>query len=269
MALPEVQKSVYPVEIPFAFHAPPAAKSLVKYNFVKPSKIAVIGSFLLETMAKHPEDSGAIDVALEIPSECFQEKDLINHRYFHKRAYYLAVVAQSIQKAFGTQYELEFVNFQNDEKRPILVVKSTSESEFHYSQKRGISIRFFPHVAANYFPRAKLAPSRNCVRPNQGPDSFGSPPTPQYNASLLHELYMPDHVNLLFAHSQEAPAFKDCILLIKVWLAQRGLDGHTKHGHCFNGFLASMILGWLIRVKSSSFKKVIFLMILFLDWKII
>jgi U3 small nucleolar RNA-associated protein 22 len=60
------------------------------------------------------------------------------------------------------------------------------------------------------------------------------------------------NLNLLHYHSSNCPAFKEACMLGKVWLTQRGL---TSMG--FNGFLWSMMLGYLLRdsVNAAAGKK--------------
>ncbi|KAJ3306633.1 hypothetical protein HDV03_004763 [Kappamyces sp. JEL0829] len=253
-SLQEATAALAPLVIPFASHAPPSSDTLVKFAFAKPARVAVVGSFLLDTMTRHHDGQTNVDVALEMPPACLQEKDLINHRYFHKRAYYLAVIAQRIKKLLPKQYKMQFSCFQHDEKRPTLVLKSTETNPNHFS-KKGLAIRLFAYAPSSFFARAKLSPLRNSVRPNQQ-DTTRAPPTPHYNASLLLDLHMPAHLNLIHSCMQEAPALKECIILSKVWLAQRSLDGRDRVGYGLNGFLISMILVWLVRVKSPAVKKI-------------
>lgn len=46
-----------------------------------------------------------IQVTLTIPSSCFLRKDHLNHQYHAKRAMYLAVIAQYLQRAKGTIFK--------------------------------------------------------------------------------------------------------------------------------------------------------------------
>lgn len=106
------------------------------------------------------------------------------------------------------------------------------------------------------------------------------PPTPHYNSCLLGDLLPRAHLQFLSAVSSQCPAFSDGVALLKVWLRQRDLaeagDFHwpvnlferafflsvdfckdpdtvylwfftVQQGTgCFNGFLASMLLAYLL-----------------------
>ena len=92
---------------------------------------------------------------------------------------------------------------------------------------------------SSHFKLTKLGPDRNNVRrtaltqlPSEAsshqcdpePDS-SLPPTPHYNAALLHEQgAMERHLHDLYAAMQECPAMVDAVVLCKVWVKQRGLD---------------------------------------------
>jgi len=54
----------------------------------------VVGSFLLGTVAK---PDVVVDVEVTMPAATFQPKDHLNHRYFHKRALYLAHLAAHLR----------------------------------------------------------------------------------------------------------------------------------------------------------------------------
>ncbi len=65
-----------------------------KWTAAPPTSVDLIGSFGTETAV----GSGVVaDVALEMPSGCFEGKDHLNHRYHVKRAAYLSVVAAHLK----------------------------------------------------------------------------------------------------------------------------------------------------------------------------
>jgi hypothetical protein len=78
--------------------------------------------------------------------------------------------------------------------------------------------------------------------------------TPHYNTALaLDTLYVPT-LNYIYSavekNGNDGSTFKGAILLFKVWLKQRGMEGDVEHGG-FGGFLASMLMAWLIQRESS------------------
>jgi U3 small nucleolar RNA-associated protein 22 len=105
------------VSVPFAFPHP-TQETKWTVSFEPPSDLNVVGSWANQTNVKK-KDGGyfGVDLTVEMPSVClihkgniarirglltviiqslFQEKDYLDARYFHKRSYYLAVIAQSI-----------------------------------------------------------------------------------------------------------------------------------------------------------------------------
>ncbi|KAI9208235.1 Nrap protein [Polychytrium aggregatum] len=229
------------VAIPFPSTEPPA-DAQYKLGFKKPSKLFIVGSYLLKSYAKNP-DGCNVDIAVQMPSSLFQDKDHLNYRYTYKRAFYLAVLAAELGKS-KHGFSASFQAFHDNRNRPVLVLKSSgvvSDTDF---SKSGFQIRIFPIIPENTFGASRLAPGRNNVRPpgNQGDTSL--PPTPRYNASLLMDSVMVNNLNQLHSHASACAAFRDASVLAKVWLQQRGFNGH--HG-TFNGFLWEMLMGYLLR----------------------
>lgn len=54
----------------------------------------------------------------------FQEKDYLNYRYFHKRAYYLSCLAAAITEAQDCEFEVKMRHLNGNALQPILVVES-------------------------------------------------------------------------------------------------------------------------------------------------
>ncbi|KAH6602709.1 hypothetical protein BASA61_000874 [Batrachochytrium salamandrivorans] len=222
-----------------------------KFSFEKPSKVAIVGSFLLKTLARNPSGVN-VDMSVQMPDTLFQEKDHVNHRYFHKRAYYLAVIAAELLKQGKGEFNvtIEFEAFQNDLRKPILILTSNkSAGDLHFS-KSGFCIRIFPAISATVFPLSKLAPTRNNVRVNSnmasGAAATSQPSTPHYNTLILQDTVLVAHLNFLHHHISESAAFKDACILARVWLTQRGISESQKCGYGISGFLFSMIMGWLL-----------------------
>eukprot|EP00897_Mesotaenium_endlicherianum_P009718 jgi/Mesen1/8775/ME000524S08069 len=66
--------------------------------------------------------------------------------------------------------------------------------------------------------------------------------TPQYNASILEDVFMACHLELLHARVAVVPALRDAILLLKVWARQRGYHDEPDS---MNGFLLSILAAHL------------------------
>ena len=60
-----------------------------------PDRVYPVGSWAARTMAR---PGSVVDIALEIPKACFDEKDHLNGRYFARRTQWLAEVAGALRK---------------------------------------------------------------------------------------------------------------------------------------------------------------------------
>ncbi len=214
------------MRMPFPNSFLPKENVNYSFGFQKPSIIHVVGSFLLQTLSKSPTGL-SIDVAVQMPKDLFQEKDYLNYRYAHKRAFYLAMLASHLQ-ASGL-FKVSFEAFHGDLRRPILIL-STQDLEAHQ-----ISIRLFPTITGDTFLLSRLAPHRNNIR------SATQPATPYYNASILLDTCMVSHLNYLHSIKSNAKHWTESILLSKVWLHQR-----FSQNSGINGFLFSMLMGYLL-----------------------
>ena len=206
--------------------------------------------------------------AAKSPKHIFQEKDFLDFRYFHKRAYYLACIAASLQEAnlsvprkrhttsSTTPASSEDCNFivsfayQNDNPlQPIITINPGAgeqsrppyrgdcteiyiggESDFTESKCQIIII-----LAAkeDLFPISKTLPDKSCIRATGENASFqrtSNLPTPLYNGTLRSECSSLPYLKLLHAASLRAEAFGDACLLGSIWLGQRGYSAAITDG---------------------------------------
>ncbi|PWN52033.1 Nrap protein [Violaceomyces palustris] len=223
------QKVKGSIKIPFP---DPAPKDDAQYKlaFQKPSAMHLIGSWPLKSAAKRPEGLD-VDVAVVMPSSLFQEKDHMNFRYFHKRAFYLAVLADAItnskQPKLGVQTSFQLM--EGDPRRPILVLKPLHDKSDTDFTKTKALIRIHLAHEPNLFPYGRLAPSRNSVRVGAGEsDARDLTPTPRYNSAILADGLQVAHLVYLHATAQACPAFADACLLLKTWAFQRGFGSGSR-----------------------------------------
>ncbi|KAM6470906.1 nucleolar protein 6 [Liasis olivaceus] len=216
-----------------------------KFHFLPPAEVKVVGSYLLGTCIK-PEVN--VDVAVIMPKEVFQEKDNLNQRYHRKRALYLAHVAHHLakKKHFGS---VQFAYMNGSHLKPTVLLQPQGKDA------KMVTVRLHACPAPGVFRPVRLHPSKNNIRtawftekdlPGTG---VAEPPTPHYNNSILWDLVMETHLLYL---SEAASAFRgmqDGVALLKVWLRQREL--HQGLG-CFNGFIASMLVGYLLATHKIS-----------------
>ncbi|KAL0143283.1 Nrap protein [Mucor lusitanicus] len=185
------------------------------------------GGYGLKSIAKS-KSAFNVDVAVEMPSSIFQEKDYANYRYHHKRACYLAVLAKAIQSA-NKKFNVEYSTMNGDARRPILLVKAAGDkSDVDFSKTKCV-IRILPSVSADVFPIHRLAPGKSCVKPAEA--------TPHYNASLLMDTSYTGNLAFLYQHSKPALNSKNAILLAPFSQCHIG----------FTPFVFAMLMAYLMQ----------------------
>eukprot|EP00743_Colponemidia_sp_Colp-15_P007495 GILK01008100.1.p1 GENE.GILK01008100.1~~GILK01008100.1.p1 ORF type:complete len:1201 (+),score=282.77 GILK01008100.1:38-3604(+) len=223
-----------------AFHS----TSSFPLKFQAPSRMDLIGSFLLHSLCK-PELN--IDVAMEIPRECFFGKDFLNHRYTDKRTAYVGVVYERLRKQHK-DWSLSLTGFRDDPTKPIIVIRLPKVKRFVFRVIPFVSKQIFaaPDATAEEVVKSlkKLLPSRNNVRRADG--EAAQPATPHYSNAILEDLMFKDHLSILHIRNGKCAAFKDAVLLFKVWLRQRGMHNRSD---TFNGFLMSMLVEYLMQKR--------------------
>ncbi|KAF2765586.1 pre-rRNA processing protein Utp22 [Teratosphaeria nubilosa] len=232
------------VAVPFPDPKPPK-DAKYKLEFAKPAGINVVGSYALK-IATRAKDALEIDMMVQMPSSLFQEKDYLNHRYFYKRAYYLACVAATVRKAHASDYDLQFEDLHGDPLKPVLVVTPAlrqSEGGAEKSAPRW-RILIIPCVASDVFPQERLSPGKNCVRPAGDEEAQ---PTPFYNATLRADMLLPSYLKLIHSAATSCDAFKDACLLGNTWLRQRGLGPSIFAGGGFGNFEWSALMALLLQ----------------------
>ncbi|KAJ1502808.1 hypothetical protein HMI54_008658, partial [Coelomomyces lativittatus] len=200
--------------------------SSVQYTFAygPPEKIEIINQETLSNSvasALFVTENKCIELhlAVQMPKVLYQPKDHLNHRYFHKRSFYLAHLASELQPLLPSlkNSTMDFIFFKNDPRLPILKLNLPSLGKKGASTK----IMFLPCLNPNVISISKLLPHHNNVRPKDA--SLGLPPTPNYNATLLSTTLLMNH----FMYMQEAsilvPSLAWCFKLLSVWCRKKTL----------------------------------------------
>uniref|UniRef100_A0A3Q2T078 Nucleolar protein 6 n=1 Tax=Fundulus heteroclitus TaxID=8078 RepID=A0A3Q2T078_FUNHE len=209
-----------------------------KFHMAPPASIDLIGSYPLGTCIK---PNVKVDLAATIPADVLHPKDVLNQRYPRKRALYLAGLAQHLKSSsdIGT---MRYSCLHGNRLQPVLLLTPPGNSS---------SFIVCVHVCPppGFFKPSRFHPQRNNIRTEwytglqASRTESSEPPTPHYNSSVLGDLLPRAHLQFLSAIRAQCPAFSDGVALLKVWLHQRELDQGTG---CFNGFLASMLLAYLL-----------------------
>ena len=212
-----IQLSGQKVRIPFPGPWPGDAK--YKFTYCKPSNINLVGSYARKSIVQ-VESQLEVDLAVTMPSDLFHEKDYLNYRYFHKRAYYLACIASGIDENSTCCYVLQY-SYQNDNPlQPIIIVTPSSDGGEDDFVKSKCRIRIILATDRSIFPLTKTMADKNCIR---GDGKISQEPTPFYNAVLRSECSSLAYLKLLQFATAQSAAFSDACVLGSVWLRQRGL----------------------------------------------
>lgn len=227
-------RKLYPTSKVTIPYCEPVPKGDEKYKlaFERPSGLQLVGSWPLQIAAERPQGLD-VDLAVVMPSSIFQEKDHLNFRYFHKRAFYLAVIAAALSSTENLGVQILYSLEGGDAKKPLLVLKPISnKSETDFSRTKA-EIRIHLACDADIFTLGRLAPSRNNIRASEASDDSASStqqPTPLYNNAILADSLRGAHLVYLHATKKACPAFADACLLLRVWAFQRGFGSGLLSG---------------------------------------
>lgn len=218
LSLKEAEKAVGKIVIPFAEPKPRDIK--YTFSWSSPTEINVIGSYSLKTAIRQPEGVG-IDLLIMMPSHLFQDKDYLNFRYFHKKAFYVAYLAQILDQANSDLFSVQYAFQADDPLKPMLQLKLKSNK---------LSKRFYINILVGApletFDVKKLNIDRNCIRLS-GDHSVA---TTLYNSSLVSDLTYSRFLKKLHTTSMKCAGFNEACKLGRLWLRQRGFSSAPSQG---------------------------------------
>lgn len=231
------------VAIPF----PDPKPTNIKYTFSygQPEDLSLIGSYGLKTGISH---GLSIDIALTMPSSIFQPKDYLNYRGLHKRAFYLAYLADHLiplTKKNNLPVKITYTYFNDDVLCPILHIESiqTENPDDLVFFKTKYKINLIPAFPFNIFESKKLLPDKNCIRIQS--ESEELPPTPLYNSSILMQSSYDYYLKFLYSMKKSTESFREACILGRLWLQQRGFSS-TFGGGGFGHFEFAILLSALL-----------------------
>ncbi|TID14231.1 Nrap protein [Venturia nashicola] len=218
-----------------------------KLEYAKPANFNVVGSHPLKTGTK-TGDELILDLMIMMPPNLFERKDYLNHRYFHKRAYYLACLAAGVKSCKEQRYHLSFDYLHGNTLLPILIVELNRTT--HPTQTlpcKNLRIVILPSIPDDLFPKEKLLPVKNCIRPKSATEAEPSSlqPTSFYNASIRADSLASSYLKLQNQVSRRCEAYTDACLLGRIWLKQRGFNGRIQGGGLGN-FEWSILIALLL-----------------------
>ncbi|KAG2138449.1 Nrap protein [Suillus bovinus] len=219
------------VAVPFAFPLP-SQDAKWKVAFEPPREFCVVGSWANKISVKKQSGSRfGVDLSVEMPETLFQEKDYLDGRFFHKKSYYLAVLAQSISTAFDV--DTFYSSALGDPRLTTLVLRPRDGSTSYDFSKSHAEVHVIPVLSSSSpLSLSRLFPSHANVRvpSSSSPSTF---PTPIYNNTILLSTDAKEALVSTHELKNALPAFHDAYTLLRVWANQRGYgDGEL----CVRGF---------------------------------
>ena len=193
---------------------------------------------------KEEDTTPAIDVAIEMPSSCFNEKDYLDHRYHLKRMVYLKHIQKqllmsrkkkNIAKKFVKKCDLTF--YQNDNRKPCLTITIDNH-------ERDLKVRVLPCCAANLFPKQRLGPTKSNLKKNEV--RFESP---RYSQSIAEDAAMHSINEWLQNKYKEVKFLGAASVLIKAWASRRHLFEYSNDG--ITGFFLSCLLAHMVETSDA------------------
>ncbi|KAF7375127.1 Mannose-6-phosphate isomerase [Mycena sanguinolenta] len=246
------------VSVPYCLPQP-SQDTNWKVAFEKPGDITMVGSWPNKISVKGKDGfKFGVDLAIEMPSNLFQEKDYLNGRFFHKRAFYLATLAAVIQDAKTLNVDVTYESASDDPRLTKLVLEPRKDKTPNDFTKLNARVCIIPVLPADS-PIAlnRLSPSHSNIRIS-GDSDAESLPTPMYNSALLTALTPKPLLLSTFALKEHTPSFGDALALLRVWANQRGYGQSS--GLCVCGFDSmgswwAVLLGFLVLGSEPDGKK--------------
>ncbi|CAD7931311.1 unnamed protein product, partial [Amoebophrya sp. A25] len=215
--------------------------------FVPPTRIEVVGSFLLKTMTTR-----TVDLAVYMPDSMFQAKDHVNYKYADKRTAYTAVLSEHLRQK-GFKCDVEFID--GNAFRPALVynvARNAGEEDGDGADVSSWKIRILVCLSGEQgsaITETKLQLWKNALRRGTGKDGSNIqeeeeqqelPASPFYNAAILEDLYASRVLQLQHQAMERQEALRPAILLLKRWAACRFLEASL---NCPLSLLACYVAG--------------------------
>ncbi|ODV89522.1 hypothetical protein CANCADRAFT_32749 [Tortispora caseinolytica NRRL Y-17796] len=230
------------ISIPWSKHKPDDSENY-SFQFLPP-KLSVVGSYATSTLVNSSRHLIVIDIDAIMPSQLFSKKDVLDYRYYQKRAFYVASLALTLkQQNYSPMYDYLHGNLL----QPILVVQLAIPTG------PPITLRFLPAFSPETLHLKRIALDKPGIRIDLSGAEV-SEPTPFYNASVLMDSARETHSAFLIKSIKSSSEFKDAMILGKVWLKQRLLDSGIAAGG-FGSFEWAMIMAALIKNSHTSVSK--------------
>lgn len=216
------------------FNDPKPTNVNYKFEYKKPENVSIVGSFGLKTGIQSIHGL-SIDVNVTMPKESFQQKDYLNYRALHKRAFYLGYLVENLRSIFKKEgldfLKLSYSYLNGDILTPVLKLTATDsnlDSDYNF-YKTKFSVNIIVGLPYRIFDPKKLLPNKNCIRVQKEED-LDLPATPLYNSSILTMTSYDYYLKFLYKAKKSTQQFKEACVLGRLWLSQRGLGSSVAKG---------------------------------------
>ncbi|KAF9270066.1 Nrap protein [Marasmius fiardii PR-910] len=232
-----------------------------KVAFKTPSSVMLVGSWANKTHVKSQDGlQYGVDLAVEMPSALFQEKDYLNGRFFHKRSFYLAVIAAAIiaDENISKKVSASYSSPGDDPRLTRLLLEPRADGSALDFSKLNACLHIIPVLAPDSpISLQRLSPSHLSFRgvaieSDEGDQKNASP---LYNTAILTSLTPRSHLLSTHALQQHVPALSDAVALLRVWANQRGYGEGSKmtvRGFDGKGLWWTSLLALLLRGEEPS-----------------
>ncbi|KAJ3972203.1 Nrap protein [Lentinula raphanica] len=235
------------VSIPYPIPLP-TEETQWKVAFARPNDITLVGSWANNTAVKgQGKSSFGVDLAVEMPSSIFQEKDYLNGRFFHKKAYYLATIGAAIaDPKSGLNVDVSYISTNDDPRLTKLVLEPRADGSETDFSKLHARIYIIPTISSTESPiplhrlspvhaNLRITPESSSSSVQHVEDSVKTQ-SPMYNNALLTSFVPKPYLLSVHAIQQAVPAFNHALALIRVWANQRGYGDSGDAGVSVRGF---------------------------------
>ena len=197
----------------------------LKASFMfKPPILNKIGSYQYDCLVKDQHNLFIIDLALEIPKECWQKNDHFNYVYHRKRGLYLAYIGLKLQTFKSIVSSVEFGLQNGDHLKPILLLTPAGKLSTFCQFK----ILPFPSQSKSFVFR-NFSPNKCNVQAKVFDQNSKLQFSPLYNSSILKDITMPNYSNLMSEIFSNQSNVLDALVLLRIWLENRGLRKDFAH----------------------------------------
>ncbi|OQR71413.1 nucleolar protein 6-like [Tropilaelaps mercedesae] len=183
---------------------------IANFTFHSPKDVSLVGSFAYETAVKE----SSLDIAVEMPKDCFVKWDYHNVKYHRKRALYLSYLVAALQKNPSLYSKLHWC-VDGDDRLPILVVTSPSAD---------ITAHILPFPEEGVFKLSRFAPDKLNIQErfySLPPNS--RKPVPIYNGGVLQDMLMIPSRDALSEQLSSSNGIRGGIQILKLWLRTKEL----------------------------------------------